>query len=97
MPRTVRELVAQIESEARQLQLRVVGSGSTPASRRRAFKVAAGVQMTHIPYKGSSQAHVDLLSGQAQIMFEHDIVGNRPDQGRQAARIGGETSAQTLP
>jgi tripartite-type tricarboxylate transporter receptor subunit TctC len=26
--------------------------------------------MTHIPYKGSSQAHLDLLSGQAQLMFD---------------------------
>jgi tripartite-type tricarboxylate transporter receptor subunit TctC len=28
------------------------------------------VSMTHIPYKGSSQAHADMLSGQAQLMFD---------------------------
>ena len=44
----------------------------------------AGVSMTHIPYKGSSQAHADMLGGQAQIMFD-------------TTSSGPENSASTLP
>jgi len=66
----VRELVAQMKAKPDGFNYASSGSGSTQHLAGEAFKVAAGVQMTHIPYKGSSQAHVDLLSGQAQIMFD---------------------------
>jgi tripartite-type tricarboxylate transporter receptor subunit TctC len=46
------------------------GAGSTQHLAGEAFKKVAGVSMTHIPYKGSSQAHADMLSGQAQLMFD---------------------------
>jgi tripartite-type tricarboxylate transporter receptor subunit TctC len=46
------------------------GAGSTQHLAGEAFKKLAGVSMTHIPYKGSSQAHADMLGGQAQLMFD---------------------------
>lgn len=45
-----------------------VGSSQHLAAAR--FMLATGTQMTHVPYKGSGQAIVDLLSGQVQLNFE---------------------------
>ena len=66
----VRELVAQIKAKPDSFNYASSGAGSTQHLAGEAFKKVAGVQMTHIPYKGSSQAHADLLGGQAQIMFD---------------------------
>ena len=66
----VRELVAQMKAKPGTFNYASSGSGSTQHLAGEAFKKLAGVQMTHIPYKGSSQAHLDLISGNAQLMFD---------------------------
>jgi tripartite-type tricarboxylate transporter receptor subunit TctC len=66
----VRELVAQMKAKPDAFNYASSGAGSTQHLAGEAFKSVAHVQMTHIPYKGSSQAHLDLLSGQAQLMFD---------------------------
>ncbi len=66
----VRELVAQMKAKPGTFNYASSGSGSTQHLAGEAFKNLAGVQMTHVPYKGSSQAHVDLIAGNAQIMFD---------------------------
>jgi tripartite-type tricarboxylate transporter receptor subunit TctC len=66
----VRELVAQMKAKPDGFNYASSGAGSTQHLAGEAFKVAAGVQMTHIPYKGSSQAHLDLIAGNAQLMFD---------------------------
>jgi tripartite-type tricarboxylate transporter receptor subunit TctC len=68
--RDVRELVAQMKAKPDSFNFASSGSGSTQHLAGEAFKKLAGVSMTHIPYKGSSQAHADMLSGQAQLMFD---------------------------
>ena len=66
----VRELVVQMKAKPDTFNYASSGAGSTQHLAGEAFKKLAGVQMTHIPYKGSSQAHADLLGGQAQLMFD---------------------------
>jgi tripartite-type tricarboxylate transporter receptor subunit TctC len=34
------------------------------------FQFQAGIRMTHVPYKGSAPAHVDLIGGRVQVMFD---------------------------
>ncbi len=68
--RDVRELVAQMKAKPDSFNFASSGAGSTQHLAGEAFKKLAGVSMTHIPYKGSSQAHADMLSGQAQLMFD---------------------------
>lgn len=68
--RDVRELVAQMKATPDSFNYASSGAGSTQHLAGEAFKKLAGVSMTHIPYKGSSQAHADMLSGQAQLMFD---------------------------
>ena len=66
----VKEMVAQMKAKPATFNYASSGSGSTQHLAGEAFKKLAGVQMTHIPYKGSSQAHLDLISGNAQLMFD---------------------------
>jgi len=66
----VKEMVAQMKAKPGTFNYASSGSGSTQHLAGEAFKKLAGVQMTHIPYKGSSQAHLDLISGNAQLMFD---------------------------
>jgi tripartite-type tricarboxylate transporter receptor subunit TctC len=66
----VRELVAQMKAKPGTFNYASSGAGSTQHLAGEAFKTAAGVEMTHVPYKGSSQAHLDLIAGQAQLMFD---------------------------
>lgn len=46
------------------------GVGSTQHLAGEAFDLLAGTRSIHIPYKGSSQAHLDLVGGQVEIMFD---------------------------
>jgi len=46
------------------------GVGSTQHLAGEAFDLAAGTRGVHVPYKGSSQAHIDLIGGQVQMMFD---------------------------
>ena len=67
---SVKELVAAAKAKPGELKFASSGVGSTQHIAGEAFNQAAGVQTVHIPYKGSSQAHVDILSGEVQMMFD---------------------------
>jgi tripartite-type tricarboxylate transporter receptor subunit TctC len=67
---SVTELVAAAKAKPNELKFASSGVGSTQHIAGEAFNQAAGVQTVHIPYKGSSQAHVDILSGEVQMMFD---------------------------
>jgi tripartite-type tricarboxylate transporter receptor subunit TctC len=65
-----RELVALLKSRPGELRYASVGIGSTQHIAAEAFKLATGTQIIHIPYKGSSQAHIDLLGGSVEMMID---------------------------
>jgi tripartite-type tricarboxylate transporter receptor subunit TctC len=44
------------------------GNGSTPHLAMEIFNYAAGIELTHVPYKGGAQAITDVLSGQTQLL-----------------------------
>jgi tripartite-type tricarboxylate transporter receptor subunit TctC len=67
---SVKDLVAAAKAKPGDIKYASSGVGSTQHIAGEAFDIAAGVKTTHIPYKGSSQAHVDLLSGEVQMMFD---------------------------
>ena len=67
---SVKDLVAAAKAKPGDIKYASSGVGSTQHIAGEAFDLAAGVKTAHIPYKGSSQAHVDLLSGEVQMMFD---------------------------
>src|SRR5205085_8621908 len=68
---TVREFIAYAKANPGKLNF---GSGSTGSAGHLAgelFKTLAGVEMTHVPYKGAAPAMNDLIGGQIQLMFDN--------------------------
>jgi tripartite-type tricarboxylate transporter receptor subunit TctC len=65
-----RELVALLKAKPGELRYASVGVGSTQHIAAEAFKLATGTQAIHVPYKGSSQAHIDLLGGSVEMMID---------------------------
>ena len=68
--KTVQELVALAKKEPGTINYASSGAGSTQHIAAEMFKDAAGVNIVHVPYKGSSAALIDLVSGQVQMSFD---------------------------
>ena len=66
----VKELVAQMKARPDDFKYGSSGVGSTQHIAGEGFNLAAGVKSIHVPYKGSSQAHLDLIAGNIQMMFD---------------------------
>ncbi|MCW5643856.1 MAG: tripartite tricarboxylate transporter substrate binding protein [Rhodoferax sp.] len=66
----VKELVAHMKAKPDDVKYGSSGVGSTQHIAGEGFNLAAGVKSVHVPYKGSSQAHLDLIAGNIQIMFD---------------------------
>jgi tripartite-type tricarboxylate transporter receptor subunit TctC len=68
--KTVQELIVLAKAKPGQLTFASSGTGSTQHLAGEMFKLITGVQMTHIPYKGSGQAITDLLAGVVSMNFD---------------------------
>lgn len=66
----VADLVELAKSKPGQLNYATSGAGSTQHIAAELFKDATGTFITHIPYRGSSPALIDLIAGQVQISFD---------------------------
>ncbi len=71
--KSVKELVALARSRPGQLSFASTGNGSTPHLTMEMFKTQAGVSLVHIPYKGTPQAVIDVMSGQVPVMFANTL------------------------
>jgi tripartite-type tricarboxylate transporter receptor subunit TctC len=68
---SVKELVAAAKADPKRFNYASTGVGSSVHLQGEQFKSAVGIQMAHIPYKGSSQAFTDLAGGSVQVMFDN--------------------------
>lgn len=69
--RNVREFVALAKARPGELNYGSAGAGTAIHMAAELFKWVAGVNLTHIAYKGSAPAMVDLVGGNIQVMFEN--------------------------
>jgi tripartite-type tricarboxylate transporter receptor subunit TctC len=67
--KSARELIALAKSKPGELTFASAGTGSTSNLSAELFKAMAGVNLIHVPYKGSASALNELIGGQVQIMF----------------------------
>ena len=68
--KTVPEFIAYAKANPGKLNMASAGIGGPHHIAGELFKFIAGVDLTHIPYKGSTPAVTDLLAGQVQVMFD---------------------------
>ena len=73
-PRTVRELIDYAKANPGKVNFGSAGIGTSHHLTGEKLKVDAGIDMVHVPYKGSGPAHVDLMAGQIQIMFDNIVA-----------------------
>ncbi len=69
--KSVAELIALAKSEPGKLTYASQGVGSNGHLNGEMFKMRAGVDLVHVPYKGSAPAVSDLVGGQVQLMFDN--------------------------
>jgi tripartite-type tricarboxylate transporter receptor subunit TctC len=68
--RTVPEFIAYAKVNPGKINFASAGIGTTLHVSGELFKMMAGVNMVHVPYRGVSAALTDLISGQMQVMFD---------------------------
>lgn len=64
------ELTALLKADPARYSYATPGAGTMQQMMAEYFKSASGTQMTHVPYRGSGPAMVDVISGNVQVMFE---------------------------
>jgi len=72
--KNLQELIALAKSKGRDLTWASAGNGSTGHLALELFKASAGVDVVHVPYKGTQPALTDLLGGRVPVMFDGVIT-----------------------
>ena len=72
--KSVGELVALAKSKPGKLNYASSGNGTPYHMAGELFKYMAGIDMTHVPYKGSSGARTDIVGGQVDVMFDAETT-----------------------
>jgi tripartite-type tricarboxylate transporter receptor subunit TctC len=67
---TVQELIALMKAKPGEFKYASSGVGSTQHIAGEAFSLATGTKSIHVPYRGSAQAHLDIIGGSVQVMFD---------------------------
>ena len=67
---SLKELIAYLKAQGNKLTFPSAGNGSMPHLAGEIFKSLAGVELVHVPYKGSGQSMQDLLGGQHVVAFD---------------------------
>jgi tripartite-type tricarboxylate transporter receptor subunit TctC len=96
---SIKELIAYAKANPGKLNYGSAGVGNTLHLAGEMFCLTTGIKMTHIPYKGASQALTDLLGGSIQLMFD---LPQTPLSNIQAGRlkalaVTGEKRLDVLP
>ncbi len=68
--KTVKEFVAAAKDKPGQINYASLGAGSTSHLTMEMFRAAAGIQLNHVPFKGSAEANGQVIGGQIPVMFD---------------------------
>ena len=96
---TIAELIAQAKAEPGRMSYASSGPGTPYHMAGELFKSMAGVDILHVPYKGSAGARTDVLGGQVQMMFDAVTVMNQHAREGKVKALGtsGTTRSSVLP
>lgn len=93
--KNVAELVALAKSKPGKLNYASSGNGTPYHMAGELFKHMAGVDMTHVPYKGSSGARTDIVGGQVDVMFDAETTMNEFARGGKVRALAGTGLARS--
>ncbi|MGA7789180.1 MAG: tripartite tricarboxylate transporter substrate binding protein [Xanthobacteraceae bacterium] len=95
----VQQLIAFAKAHPNQLNYASQGYGTSGHLAGELFKSIAGIEIVHVPYKGSMPALTDLLGGQVQMMFIElsTVLGQIKTGKLRALAVGSERRSQFLP
>jgi len=68
--KTIPEFISYAKANPGRINMASAGNGTPQHVAGELFKMMAGVNMVHVPYRGSAPARTDLLGGQVQVMFD---------------------------
>jgi tripartite-type tricarboxylate transporter receptor subunit TctC len=71
--KTVSQFIAYAKANPRKVNMASAGNGATSHISGELFKMMAGVDMVHLPYRGEAPALTDLLGGQVQVYFASTV------------------------
>jgi tripartite-type tricarboxylate transporter receptor subunit TctC len=94
--KSLRELIDYLKARPGKLTYPSAGNGSMPHLAGEVFKAQAGVDLLHVPYKGSGQSMADLLGGQHVVAFD-TMPASAPHVRSGKLRPLAVSSAQRLP
>ena len=97
--RDAKELIALAKAKPGELNFASGGSGSSNHISGEAFKSAAGVDITHVPYKGNGPAITDLLADRVQLLFTSmgPVEGHLKAGKLKAIAVTGKSRLAALP
>jgi len=97
--KTVPELIALAKARPGKINYASSGNGTPYHMAGELFKYMAGIDMTHVPYKGSSGARTDIVGGQVDVMFDAETtMATMAREGKVRALAGtGLTRSANLP
>lgn len=97
--KTVKDLVLYAKAHPGELNFASSGNGTVIQLNAEALKAQAGIDITHVPYKGSALALPDLISGKVHILFDVMVAGLQPvkDGKLNALAVGGVKRSVLLP
>jgi tripartite-type tricarboxylate transporter receptor subunit TctC len=94
--KSVAELIAYAKSKPGELFYGTPGLGSTAHVSTELFKSMTGVEMTHVPYKGSAPALTDLIAGRVQLTIDN-LPASQPFAESNSIRALAVSSARRWP
>ncbi len=86
--KSVRELIALAKTRPGQLNYSSAGSGTSPHLSMELFRIMAGIALTHVPYKGTGPATVDLVAGQVQLSMPNVLTALPQIKGGKLRALG---------
>jgi tripartite-type tricarboxylate transporter receptor subunit TctC len=97
--KSVPEFTAYAKANPGKINLGSPGIGTSPHVAGELFKMMAGVDMVHVPYRGGGPAFNDLLGGQVQVMFPTTVgsIGYIRDGRLRALAVTTATRSDALP
>ena len=73
-PKNVQELIQYAKANPGKVNFGSAGVGTSHHLTGEKLKLDTGIDMLHVPYKGSGPAHIDLMGGQIQLMFDNIVA-----------------------